>query len=739
MPDLTPLLDLPALLGPELAKALAERGFTELTAVQEAVLDPALVDRDLRLTSQTGSGKTVALGIALRHLVVGETAAVGGAARPRAMVVTPTRELAHQVEQELSWLYAPLGVKVVTTTGGSSARDERRALGTGPGVIVGTPGRLLDHLSRKSIDASQVAAVVLDEADRMLDLGFREDLLAILGYPPAEHRTHLVSATFPHGVRALADRVQQNAAHVEGTRLGAANVDIVHRIVLVDPKERFGAIVNILLAKPDEQALVFARTRADVASLAKELHGAKFSVGSLSGEMDQVARNRAMAAFKSGTLRVLVATDVAARGIDVQDIAHVIHADAPGDADTYTHRSGRTGRAGRKGMSSVLVTPTGLRGAAYLLGRAGVVFRIEPVPSADEIRKASDERLFASLTADDAEPEGEGSTASAIPPRVAALADRLAEGPHVTRTLARLLQRVRGAEACEPLDLRRIEPPSDRGRAGERPRPADRELPRAPTPGKPLPRPTRDHDHPHRAPAHARSEGAPPARAARGPRMDDGREWASFRVTWGADQGADARRLLAIVCRRGGIRGSDVGAIRVGSIASTIDVAAEVAGAFAQAVETPDPREPNVRIVPAHEVGEPTEHAAPRAHRPEPSRGAGPAAPAPSHRPSPYKKTHPPVERHYKPVAPTARAPHSRGASAPAAFKGDAYKPSAHKKADADAGSRSSASRPHAHAPRKPHDERASGYKGKRERPAGAPAREGHGGAGHAPPRRPKS
>jgi ATP-dependent RNA helicase DeaD len=641
--------DLATLIGTELAEALTKRGFTELTSVQAAVLDPALAGRDLRVTSQTGSGKTVAVGLALRELVLGETAAEGGAARPRALVVAPTRELAHQVEQELTWLYAPLGVRVVTTTGGSSARDERRALGTGPAVIVGTPGRLLDHLSRKSINPSQVAAVVLDEADRMLDLGFREDLRAILGYPPPEHRTHLVSATFPHAVKSLADSVQQDPAHVQGTRLGAANVDIVHRIVLVDPKEQVGAVVNILLAHPDEQALVFARTRADVARLAKELSAAKFAVGSLSGEMEQAARNRAMAAFKSGAIRVLVATDVAARGIDVQDIAHVVHADAPSDADTYTHRSGRTGRAGRKGTSTVLVTISGLRQASYLLGRAGVVFRVEPVPSADDIRRASDERLFTELTAGDAE-------AAAVPERLAGLATKLATSPDVARTLARLLARVRSAEASEPRDLRRVEPPPDRAPQAHRgprqtthvsrpvppratrstrdlaliealPRPArsTRDVTRT----EPTPRParsTRDVTRTETLPRPARStrdvtHAVAPPRPAHAPRRDDGREWTPFIVTWGATQGADARRLLAVVCRRGGVRGTDVGAIRVGPTSSTVDVAAEVAREFAENSKVPDPREPKVIIRPDR---------APSAH------GAAPRSPAP-YKPAGFK------------------------------------------------------------------------------------------------------
>src|ERR1700722_755017 len=284
------LADVSQLLGPALVGPLEKKKYTEPTPVQQAVLAPELQGRDLRIPSQTGSGKTVAVGFALRDQVVGDCAATDkGVARPRALVVTPTRELARQVEEELSWLYAALRVGVTTTTGGASARDERRARARGPAVVVATPGRLLDHLTRGSIDASQVAAVVLDEADRMLDLGFRDDLKAILAHAPKEHRTHLVSATFPRDVRALADSVQEDAVHVEGTRLGVANVDIDHLIHIVDPHDRVNAIINLLLAPPDSQTLIFGRTRADVAKIAKELAQAKLSVTTLSGEMDQTS------------------------------------------------------------------------------------------------------------------------------------------------------------------------------------------------------------------------------------------------------------------------------------------------------------------------------------------------------------------------------------------------------------------------------------------------------------------
>ncbi len=622
-------------LGPELSSALEQKGYTALTSIQTAVLDPALSGRDLRITSQTGSGKTVAVGFALRALVAdkalpadadGKERSKGAAlARPRALVVTPTRELAKQVEEELRWLFAPLDAGVISVTGGASYRDERRALSGRPAVVVGTPGRLLEHLRSGAVDTATVGAVVLDEADRLLDLGFREDLEAILAFAPQGHRTHLVSATFPREVRALADATQDDPVHVEGTRLGAANVDIDHVVHLIEPRGRVDAIVNLLLANQDEQTLVFARTRAEVASIARELKDCGFAATSLSGEMDQTARNRALAAFKRGDLRVLVATDVAARGIDVQDIARVIHAEPPTDADSYTHRSGRTGRAGRKGTSSILAVIPELARTTYLLQRAGVAHRFEPIPTAATIRAGADERMVAHLTAEDAETGG-------FDDRIWSLAKRIAAAGDVTRALARLLVKTRYAGPTEPRDVRVVELPSSRGkpafgrgaagvrdwtsrarrpdapagraRADDAPRHVPREAAHATE--REAPREVGRHAprngaaHAARPPAsHAASRprdpaGRAPRDAPRAAPKDRGTSWVPFHVTWGEEQGADARRLLAMACRRGNIRGTDVGSIRVARSHSVMDVASHVADAFAKAVGSPDTREPHI-------------------------------------------------------------------------------------------------------------------------------------------------
>ncbi|HEY8092029.1 MAG TPA: DEAD/DEAH box helicase, partial [Polyangiaceae bacterium] len=425
--------DLTPLVGPALASALAAKGYDTLTPVQTAVLDEALEGRDLRITSQTGSGKTLAIGFAVRDLLDDLTAQFGGPARPRVLVLAPTRELAKQVADELGWLYAPLRVRVAAVTGGAGYLDQKRALSSNPAVIVATPGRLRDALERKVIDASTLAAVVLDEADSMLDLGFREDLDAILAMLPATRRSHLVSATFSRDVVALADRFQKDPVHVEGTRLGEAHSDVEHVVHLVEPRQRVDALVNLLLSDEDARTLVFARTRADVARIAGELAEAGFVVRTLSGEMEQPERDRALAAFRSGGVQALVATDVAARGIDVRDVARVIQVEPPTDVETYTHRSGRTGRAGKQGTSVLFVAPSHYPVIARGLSRAKIKHRVEPIPRPDAIQRTREEKLVAWLAH-----EGDGVT---IDPHAMSIAEQVLKSPSPVSAVARLVEK----------------------------------------------------------------------------------------------------------------------------------------------------------------------------------------------------------------------------------------------------------------------------------------------------------
>lgn len=620
---MTEVADLTDVLGAAIAGALDKKGYKTLTAVQQAVLDPALAGRDLRVSSQTGSGKTLAIGFMIRSLVESPAPApakVRPVAQPRAIVVAPTRELARQVALELRWLYAGFGVNVATATGGSSFRDEARGFAMNPVVVVGTPGRLLDCLNREAIDASQVGAVVLDEADRMLDLGFREDLEAILSRPPKGALTHLVSATFAREVATLADRVQTNPARVEGTRLGVANVDIDHVIHLIAPNQRLDALINLLLSDPNAQTLVFVRMRVDVAQVSRELKNAGFQAAGLSGEMEQRERNQTLAEFKRGLLRVLVATDVAARGIDVPEVTRVIHAEPPTNADGYTHRSGRTGRAGRKGVSALLVTTGQMVPVTRILRQAGIKHRFEAVPTAADVQKQIDLRIVAELTA---------PTEDELDPRLHVLAEEILASTTPQESVARLLSRLPDVQRVAPRDITPIVPPSaqpparrDRNTRDDRnARPArfdrnerfDRNAPREERPSREAPPPRSAAAKPAQfKPAAAKSAAKPPrgsvTNATRPVAAEGGRkpppraaapqqeEWVPFRVTWGQEHGADARRLLAMVCRRGDVRSSDVGAIRIQRSFSVVNVNANVAQGFARATEKPDPRDPKVRI-----------------------------------------------------------------------------------------------------------------------------------------------
>src|SRR4051794_328113 len=400
---------------PTLARALAERGYEEPTPVQAAVLRPEAGGRDLLVSAQTGSGKTVAYGLALAPTFLGEAEALGPAALPVGLVIAPTRELALQVHRELAWLYAPAGARVVSCVGGMEIRREQRALAQGAHIVVGTPGRLRDHLERGNLELGSLLAVVLDEADEMLDLGFREDLEFILDATPAQRRTLLFSATIPRDIATLARRYQQNALRLDTVDQSQPHRDITYQAVRIAPNEIEHAVVNVLRFFESPGALVFCHTREAVRHLHGSLVERGFAAVALSGELSQKERSHALQSLRDGRARVCVATDVAARGIDLPDLGLVIHADLPGDRETLLHRSGRTGRAGRKGTRVLLVPYTRRRKAERLLTEATVEASWAPAPSADEIRARDRERLAEDLALAE-EPSEEDRALAPRPP-----------------------------------------------------------------------------------------------------------------------------------------------------------------------------------------------------------------------------------------------------------------------------------------------------------------------------------
>ncbi|MEP2921832.1 MAG: DEAD/DEAH box helicase [Sulfitobacter sp.] len=377
-----------------IADALAAQGYETMTPVQEAVIAPELDGADLLVSAQTGSGKTVAFGLAIAPTLLSDQTHFGRAGAPLALIIAPTRELAMQVSRELTWLYGKAGAIVTTCVGGMDTRTERRALDRGAHIVVATPGRLCDHIKRNNIDLTDIRAVVLDEADEMLDLGFREDLEFILGESPDSRRTLLFSATVPAAIAKLAQSYQRDAQRVSVISDTKQHADIEYRALTVNPRDTENAILNILRFYEAKNAIVFCNTRAAVARLTTRLTNRNFSVVALSGELSQQERTNALQSLRDGRARVCVATDVAARGIDLPNLELVIHADLPTNADTLLHRSGRTGRAGRKGVSALIVPPKMRSKATRLLGWAKLKVEWALPPSAAEVNAADQERLL---------------------------------------------------------------------------------------------------------------------------------------------------------------------------------------------------------------------------------------------------------------------------------------------------------------------------------------------------------
>ncbi len=423
-----------------IAGALEQRGYAVPTPVQAAVLEPEATGRDLLVSAQTGSGKTIAFGIAMAADLL-EAEHVGVAGAPLALVIAPTRELALQVSRELGWLYAQSGARITTCVGGMNPSVERRALYQGAHIVVGTPGRLRDHLERGALDLSSLRFVVLDEADEMLDMGFREDLEEILDATPEARRTLLFSATMPKPIAALAKRYQRDALRISTVGEERGHGDISYQAVAVAPGEIEHAVVNLLRFHEAETAMLFCATRDNVRHLHATLVERGFAAVALSGEHSQNERNHALQALRDGRARVCVATDVAARGIDVASLSLVVHVEVPRDAEVLQHRSGRTGRAGRKGTAVLIVPYQRRRRVEGMLRSAQVQAQWVPVPSAEAIRAQDNERLLADLL----QPVEAGEADTALAERL--LAERSA------MDLAVALIQAHRAKMPEPEDM----------------------------------------------------------------------------------------------------------------------------------------------------------------------------------------------------------------------------------------------------------------------------------------------
>ena len=554
--------DLPPFLG----EALAERGYEKPTAVQAAVIEEGAAGRDLIVSAQTGSGKTVAFGLAMAKQLLGDSGSVPHGIAPLALVIAPTRELALQVSRELMWLYGKAGARIATCVGGMDASKERRSLRGGAQIVVGTPGRLRDHLERGALDLSALKAVVLDEADEMLDMGFREDLEEILDATPEGRRTLLFSATMPKSIVSLAKRYQRDALRISTVGDDRGHGDISYQAVTVSPSEIENAVVNLLRFHEAETAMLFCATRENVRRLHSTLQERGFTVVALSGEHSQQERNQAMQAMRDRRARVCVATDVAARGIDLPTLSLVIHVEIPRDAEALQHRSGRTGRAGKKGTAVLLVPYPKRKRVESMLRGAKINADWINAPTPQEIQKQDRERLLTALLAPVEVDEEDRALAEKL------MAERTPED------IAAALVRAHRASMPQPEELIENTPEARKAAQQERHRPGFEDT-----------------------------------------------VW--FRMDIGRRQNADPRWLLPLLCRRGHITRNEVGAIRIGPSETFFQVPRTIADKFDDAIQrTAQSEEDGEPVLIVRDEGGPREQARnnSKPHRKGPPRSGAP-------------------------------------------------------------------------------------------------------------------
>ncbi|SET00617.1 DEAD/DEAH box helicase [Paenibacillus sp. NFR01] len=338
-------------LEPKVLQAITELGFEEATPIQEQAIPIALTGSDMIGQAQTGTGKTAAFGIPLISKITREDEKI------LALIMTPTRELAIQVAEEIGKLSRFKGLRSLAIYGGQDIGRQIRGLKKKPQLIIGTPGRLLDHINRKTIRLDDVQTVVLDEADEMLDMGFMEDIQTILKLVPEERQTMLFSATMPPNIQRLAQQFLKNPQHVSviPKQISAPLIDQAY--IEVPERQKFEALSRLIDMESPELAIVFGRTKRRVDELSEGLQKRGYSADGLHGDLSQNQRDAVMRKFRDGSIDVLVATDVAARGLDVSGVTHVINFDLPQDPESYVHRIGRTGRAGKEGTAWSFVTP----------------------------------------------------------------------------------------------------------------------------------------------------------------------------------------------------------------------------------------------------------------------------------------------------------------------------------------------------------------------------------------------
>jgi len=380
-------LDLPA----ELQAGVAAAGFEFCTPIQAQTLPRALAGKDVAGQAQTGTGKTAAFGLAAMNSIQhnGDI---------EMLIVAPTRELANQISDELFRLGKYANIQTVAVYGGQSYDRQLERIRRGAQVMVATPGRLLDLLSSKRIKNFHPTTVIIDEADEMLDMGFLEDIEKIFEYLPEKRQTLLFSATIPAPIKRLANKILTDPVFVSVSSKDETNKDITQHYYVIEEHERDDATIRLIDSLEPQKAILFCRTKSEVDRLSTMLEARGFLSKGLHGDMSQPQREQVLRSFRAGTLHILIATDVAARGLDVVDVTHVFNYHIPFNPDSYIHRIGRTARAGRKGMAVTLVTPHELRDIQRIQRKVGDI-KAEFIPSLREMNKANINKLMDTLRA----------------------------------------------------------------------------------------------------------------------------------------------------------------------------------------------------------------------------------------------------------------------------------------------------------------------------------------------------
>jgi len=539
-------------LDPRLLAAVSALGYEEPTPIQREAIPPLLAGRDLLAEAPTGTGKTAAFALpTLQRIPIGQAAA----GSTSALVLVPTRELAMQVAEAILKYGREMGARVLPVYGGQPIGQQLRGLRKGVDIVVATPGRAVDHITRESLRLDDVRVVILDEADEMLDMGFAEDLEAILGATPEGRQTALFSATISPTITRIAKRHLREPARIKvhaekASRDGAALVRQVAYVVRRNDK--LAALCRILDVEDPTSALVFARTRGEVDNLAEALSARGHDAGALHGGLSQEARDRIMGRFRDGSLDVLVATDVAARGLDIEHVSHVVNFDVPSNPDAYVHRIGRTGRAGREGVAITLVEPREHRMLRNIEGATRSKLAIAHLPTVADLRERRTEILRANLR--------EALLAEGYD-RFRGVVEPLSEEFDVVDIALAAVSLIEGAGAQDADEVELSSPPLVAG-------PSPRGAGPSPRGAGPSPRGART--------------GKPPYRPA-GPggqstdRPGSGGPWVRLFVGGGRRAGIRPGDLVGAITNEAGVPGSVVGAIQINDAFSLVDVQAAVA------------------------------------------------------------------------------------------------------------------------------------------------------------------